>query len=454
MEKNIGLNDIAGYEDEKKEAMVIIDIFKNYETYKAMGVTLPKGLLLCGEPGVGKTMLAHAIAKEANVPLFGFDTTDLGSGSELINTLKELFAKAKESAPSILFIDEVEEFITKSGRTYYQSDNSRQALKTLLSEIDGVGSTEGVLVIATVNDKYDVPAALKRSGRLEKQITLNPPDFEERAAIAKLYLERAHVIGIEPNDIARKTNGFTGADIKALVNLALIEAVRRHVSLTLPIILEVVPKIRFGEIKKSRSKAPSDAVCYHEIGHFLAQYELTGKIGSISVETYGGIEGRVEFDDDEDEGQEKDMRLMSVDALLDNVAVCLGGIAGELAFIGKRYCGSANDLENAVSTLVYVISNGAFGFEAMLGTQGIKAQGMGRCFSMGDSGEDETLNSRNETMTRLLYDCQSKAFQAITKHVELGKIIYPLLKERESLTKEELQVIVTDYNREKVEEEA
>lgn len=454
MEKNIGLSDIAGYEDEKKEAMVIIDIFKNYETYKTMGVTLPKGLLLCGEPGVGKTMLAHAIAKEANVPLFGFDTGDLDSEADVVKGLKKIFAEAKKSAPSILFIDELAELVTKSGRDSFKSDVSRQALKTLLAEIDGVGSTEGVLVIAAVNDKHDVPSALRRSGRLEKQITLDAPDFDERAAIAKLYLDRANITGINPIDIARKTNGFTGADIKALVNLSLIEAVRRHTELTLSLIVEIVPKIRFGEIKKNHSKAPSDAVCYHEIGHFLTQYGLTGKIGSISVETYGGIAGYVEFDDDEDEQQAGDTRQMSSDDVLDSVAVCLGGIAGELTFIGKRYCGSLNDLERAVDGVIFLISNGVFGFEAMLGTRSIKAQSIGRCFTMEDSDESEATSNRNETLTRVLYNCQSTALEMVRKHMELGKTIYPLLKERESLSKEELQVIVADYNRNKTEGEA
>ncbi len=368
-EKKVTLDDIAGYPEEKREAENLIDVLGNYALYKAAGARLPRGLLLCGVPGVGKTMFAKAIATEANVPLYQFEAGESENTEQTISGIKAMFAQAKEHAPSILFIDELDELVTGtdgSGLYGFQSDYSRKMLKTLLTEIDGISSSDGVLLIATTNSKNTLPPALIRAGRMGKQITFRLPDFDDRTAIAKLYLDLIDAKGIDPKEVAKKTDGFSGADIKALVNAALLEAVRLKKEVDMASIVRLIPTIRFGEIKKTAKQGPADSVCYHEIGHFLAQYALNKRVGSISVENYGEIRGRMELDDEINivpETTRFDVR--SAKAVLDDVVVSLGGIAGEEVFLHERYCGSQSDLSKAFASIYMVLQNGALGFALM-----------------------------------------------------------------------------------------
>ena len=447
-QNQIHLADIAGYHEEKEEAAKLIDILQNFALYKARGASIPKGLLLCGEPGVGKTMFAKAISTEAGVPLYEFEADESENEEETIKSLKELFDKAKETIPSIVFIDELDELVSSNdpGMYGFQSDYSRKTLKTLLTEIDGISTSEGILVIATTNRKRAVPSALIRSGRLEKQITFRLPSIEDRAAIAALYLKKANVEGVNPNDVARKTDGFTGADIKSLINTSIIESVRKKEDMSLQIIVSVIPTIRFGEIKKANKGGPTDSVCYHEIGHFLAQYALTGEIASISVEQYGNVAGHVALEEDFPIplAPKKDDR--SAQEILDSVIVSLGGMAGEEVFLGKRYCGSRSDLSNAIESIYQVLANGALGFEYLpsfdvdrfSATRGIRAS----------IPNDSSSEMRSQKFVQILNEKLATAKQFVSKWEGLGRIIFPILKDKESLTSEELSTIVSDYRKE------
>ena len=451
-DNHIHLADIAGYQEEKEEAVMLIDILKNFEAYKAAGASIPKGLLLYGEPGVGKTMFAKAIATEANVPIFEFEADESENEEETIKNLKSFFQKAKETIPSIIFIDELDELISSNdmGPYGFQSDYSRKTLKTLLTEIDGISSSNGVLVIATTNNKRGISPALIRSGRLEKQITFKTPTIEERAAIASLYLKKANVVGLNPNDIARKTEGFTGADIKSLINAAIIESVRKKESMSLHTIVALIPTIRFGEIKKANKGGPTDSVCYHEIGHFLAQYALSGKIASISVEQYGNVAGHVSLEEDFPIpfAPKKDDR--SAEEILDSVIVSLGGMAGEEVFLGKRYCGSRSDLSNAIESIYQVLANGALGFEYLpsfdvdrfSASRGIRAS----------LPNDSSSEMRSQKFVQILNEKLEAAKRFVSKWESLGRTIFPILKDKESLSSEELTIIINDYRKERQDE--
>ena len=164
---NLSLQSIAGYAEEKAEAIKIINLFKNYDSLKELGVSIPKGLILSGMPGVGKTLMAKVIAAEANVPLFEYEAMEDDSQEKSITNLRDLFEKARENAPAIVFIDELDELVCSYD---YMSDFTRTMLKTLLTEIDGVKNSEGILTIATTNDYYRIPMPLLRSGRMDKHI--------------------------------------------------------------------------------------------------------------------------------------------------------------------------------------------------------------------------------------------------------------------------------------------
>ena len=452
--ETVHLADIAGYQEEKEEAEKLIDILKNFDLYKSQGASIPKGLLLCGEPGVGKTMFAKAISTEAGVPLYEFEASESEDEEETIKSLKDLFAKARETIPSIIFIDELDELVSstdQAGFYGFQSDYSRKTLKTLLTEIDGIDSSEGILVIATTNSKRTVPPALVRSGRLEKQITFRVPTAEDRCAIAALYLKKAGARGINPDDVARKTNGFTGADIKSLINASIIESVRKKETLSLAIINTVIPTIRFGEIKKASKGGPSDSVCYHEIGHFLAQYGLTGEVGSISVERYGAVAGRVEFDDDEIINPfkpKKDDR--SADEILESIVVDLGGMAGEDVFLGKRYCGSSSDLSSAIEKIQLLFANAALGFEFMPSFD-VEHESRGRFMRTSIPNKND-IDRRSAKIVEILYEKLAKAKEFVNKWQELGRIIFPVLKETESLSSEEIKVIIHQFLHEGVQQ--
>lgn len=448
-EERISLESIAGYGEEKEEAAKLIDILRNFSLYRAKGASTPKGLLLCGEPGVGKTMFAKAIATEAGVPLYEFEAGESENEEETIKSLRDLFAKAKETIPSIVFIDELDELVSSTdpaGFYGFQSDYSRKTLKTLLTEIDGIDSSDGVLVIATTNSKRTVPPALIRSGRLEKQITFRTPSIEDRSAIAALYLNKAGASGVNPRDVARKTNGFTGADIKSLINASLIESIRKGEPLSMAIIGAVIPTIRFGEIKKESKGGPRDSVCYHKIGHFLAQYGSTGEIASISVESYGAVAGYVTMEEAFEAPLKPKKDDRSANAILDSVVVDLGGMAGEDVFLGERYCGSSADLSLAFEKISMVLDSGALGFE-YLSSFNIEHESRGRMMCVMQPNKNG-VDARCAKIVEILNEKLAKAQDFVKRWQELGKILFPILKEKQMLSSEELAVIVDDYRKE------
>lgn len=345
------LKDIAGYETEKREALKIIDFLKNYEEYTNEGITLPKGLLLSGNPGVGKTLLATAIANESHANLIVFNTKD----EDMVANIRASFEEAKKTKPSILFIDELDGIVTN--RYGEVTDLQKKTLQALLTEIDGLSGSNGVLVIATVNYKYDIPSALLRSGRIEKHISMREPSFEGRKAIFDLYLSKHKTLDkMCRSKLAKKTEGLTGADINNLINEVLLDCKSNGKVPTMDDFEEYIPVIINKDVKRENDKEQLDYIIAHEVGHFITTYILKKEIPSISIEKYDDVSGYVRR-----EGKNK--QIIKLSTIEDDLTILLGGIAGEKAIMNDMTFGASDDVHKAYDILWNALNVGMFGFE-------------------------------------------------------------------------------------------
>lgn len=438
MTNKIYLKDIAGYKEEKAEAAKIIEILKNHEKYEEMGAYIPKGLILSGEPGVGKTMLAKAIANESGTPFYEFESNESETEAATIKSIKKLFEKARESSPSIVFIDELDELVMTDD---FNSDYSRKVTKILLTEIDGISSSNGVMVIATTNYRGMLPPSLIRSGRMDKRITINIPELEDREAIFEHYLRPHKALdGINAKSLALKTVNFTGADIKTLVNETIIDCASKGIKdITISDFERNIPVVLFQDIKKKSNKGLNDLTCYHEIGHFIAEYKTSGSIGSISTERYGSVGGHVYF-----EGEVDSSGIITRNSLKNKLVTILGGIAGEEAMCDDVTAGSYDDIRKARDLISRFVNTGVFGFDKLLPSMTI-GKYAGTVF-VSNKRVENIENFEDKTLTEAF----NKAKQLIKENEGLAKAIYEQLKEKEALSKIEMEEIVKNYEEREV----
>ncbi len=366
--KNQFLEDFAGYKEEKEEVTSIIDFLKNYDEYTKAGACLPKGLLLFGPSGTGKTMIANIIANEANVPLYSLESvlkdTSRKNGESTRNSdiLNSLFDKAKESVPCVVLIDEIDQLLGYNNRHKAAIDNS--ALRTLLSRLDGESSTNGILVIGTTNMlNIDLLSPLTRQGRLEKHIKLHYPELEDRRQILSLYLSKNDVFkDINVDSLAKRTAGFTPASLKSLVNLVLIDILKnKKTEVKDNDFYPFISQISTGGINKESNNKDLAPVAYHELGHFICDYCLNQKIGVLTITRYGAASGSYRSINENDETDEFD----STDKLHNLIVTALGGLAATEVMLGKKYCGASNDIQKSKSIYHYMNESGLFGFDCL-----------------------------------------------------------------------------------------
>jgi len=344
--------DVAGADEEKEELQEVVDFLKNPKKYSGLGAKIPRGILLFGAPGTGKTLLAKAVAGEAGVPFFSISGSDfvemfVGVGASRV---RDLFDTAKKNAPCIIFIDEIDAVGRHRGAGMGGGHDEReQTLNQLLVEMDGFGPNEGVIVIAATNRMDILDPALLRPGRFDRRVVVMRPDIKGREAILKVHAKgKPLAADVDLHEIAKITPGFTGADLANLLNEAALSAAKHNASeIVYHDISEAVFKVMLGPEKKSRviSDKEKKLTAFHEAGHavVLRTVSDTDKVERVSIIPAGGAGGYTAHKPDED------VYYTTRQQLINEVMIALGGRASEEIILGEISTGASSDLQSANS---------------------------------------------------------------------------------------------------------
>lgn len=429
MNTNITFNDIGGYQYQKNEAEEIVNFYKDYDLFTKNGAKLPTGILFYGRPGTGKTMFANVIANESNAKLFTLTGENLLNDNGFSLSIKKIFKEAKNNAPSIVLIDEIDQLISCSEFNFDRaSDKQRETLRTLLTEIDDLKES-GVLVIATANTAIEeMPATLIRNGRIEKHIYVSTPDFADRVEILNIYLKQNEKFKlIKADELAKITQDFVGASLASLVNEVLIKVLseKREFANYSDFYEPIQAIISKGIKQKPRKNI--DHVIYHEIGHLIVDYKLNNQIGFINAETFGGSNGRFYKSG-------KDIpELLNCHDIERQAAVLLGGLAATEIFMHKKFAGSISDLHAVADLFSYMLKNGLGDFKLTAET-----------LSQGN-----ILPARNpmsikyqDALAEFIETSYTRAKQVLVENKKLVGELYKALKEKKSLSSDEVSNII------------
>ena len=344
-------SDIAGYEGSKQEVAEVVDFLKNPERYQRAGAVGPKGVLMVGPPGTGKTQMARAVAGEAQVPFFALSGASfvemfVGVGASRV---RDLFASARKAAPSIIFIDEIDAIGGRRGAGFATNDEREQTLNQMLAEMDGFDPSTGVVVIAATNRVETLDPALLRPGRFDRTVEVPVPNQRERAAILAVHARDKHLApDVNFDVVSRATPGFSGADLANLINEAAINAVRDNREVvTAKDIADARDRLLIGRRDAPNALLPEEknSVAIHEAGHALvAVYsEHADPVAKVTILPAGAALGVTE------QLPESERHLYPLSYLLDSLAVRLGGRASELLVLGEASTGASSDLEGQLT---------------------------------------------------------------------------------------------------------
>ena len=415
---------IVGYEKEQEEIRQLREMLKNAERYRDYGVRIPRGIVLYGEPGVGKTVLAKSLAAD------GISLIELRAANccedDAVKELKEVFEKAKQATPSVILLDELDKIAGTSDRFMMEMNDSIK--KTLLQELDSLSNEDNVLVVATCNDTDSLGSALLRPGRFDRQLNIEAPDEETRKLIIKEYFGRLKVKAVLNFDyLSRITYGYTGAKIECLANEAGIMAMDKpEPSVDLSDIRVIMNKFAFG----SNAKKPSDDltklrnVAVHEAGHALVALKLAPDcLFGASILPQGESCGHIQFINP-DEG------VGTVSEIENEAAVLLGGHIAERTVLGEYLTGADSDMRGAVGRIHYLaVSQAAYGYAgATLGTN----------MRSSDTISEKLKESVCNIVLKKLNDIDSMVEKLISENLELHSKIVKALMEKQTLSRDEL----------------
>lgn len=442
---SIKFKDVAGEEEAKESLMEIVDFLHDPEKYKKIGASMPKGALLVGPPGTGKTMLAKAVAGEANVPFFSI------SGSEFVEMfvgmgaakVRDLFKQANEKAPCIVFIDEIDTIGKKrDGHGMGGNDEREQTLNQLLTEMDGFDGGKGVVILAATNRPETLDPALLRPGRFDRRIPVELPDLAGREAILKVHAEKVSMTpGIDMNAIARATSGASGAELANIVNEAALRAVRMgRDKVSQADLEESVEVVIAGQQKKNKvlSDKEKSIVAYHEIGHALvaALQTHSAPVTKITIvpRTSGALGYTMQVDAEE-------RNLMSQTELENKIATLTGGRAAEKIVFNSITTGASNDIEQATKLARAMITRYGMSDEfGMVALETVQNQYLGGDASLACSSETAAaIDQKVVAQVKCQYE---KAEQLLRDNVEKLHELAKYLYEKETITGEEFMDIL------------
>ncbi|MGI6392963.1 MAG: ATP-dependent zinc metalloprotease FtsH [Candidatus Izemoplasmatales bacterium] len=441
-------NDVAGCDEEKEELKEIIDFLKSPKKYIDLGARIPKGVLLVGPPGTGKTLIARAVAGEANVPFYFVSGSDflemfVGVGASRV---RDMFKTAKQNAPCLLFIDEIDAVGRQRGTGLGGGHDEReQTLNQLLVEMDGFGHNSGVIVLAATNRVDILDPALMRPGRFDRQIYVGTPDIKGRAEILKVHARRKKINQkVTFEEIARRTPGFTGADLENLMNEAALLAARENKKeIDMSHIDEAVDRVMMGPAKKSRviSKKERQIIAIHESGHAVIGLKLKSanivhKVTIIPRGQAGGYNLMLP--------EEEQAFLRTKQNLLEIITGLLGGRVAEEVVFNEISTGAHTDLQRATSIARSMITE--YGMSENLGPVTYE-QNTGTVFLGRDYGKDKNFSEAIATeidreVRGIIHNCYESARKVITENRALLEKISHYLLEVETLTKEDIDEIV------------
>ena len=439
---------VAGLTEEKEEVQELIDFLKEPKKFQKMGARIPKGVLLVGPPGTGKTLLAKAVAGEANVPFYfisGSDFVELfvGVGASRV---RDMFKQAKQNAPCLIFIDEIDAVGRQRGTGLGGGHDEReQTLNQLLTEMDGFGANEGIIVIAATNRPDVLDPALLRPGRFDRQITVNLPDVRGREEILQVHAKgKIFAKNVKLENIAKRTVGFSGADLENLLNEAALLTVRRgKKAITMAEIDEAHDRVLMGPAKvtKKYTEKEKKLVAYHEAGHAVVGIKLEGanevqKITIIPRGQAGGYNLML---------PREETFLSTKKELLETISGLLGGRVAEEIIFGKDdiTTGAHNDFEKATKIARAMVTE--YGMSE-LGPMQFEHQEssvfLGRDYNKSHDFSSQVANEIDEAQRKIINNCYAQTKKIINENKDLLDLIANTLLEYETITKEQIEYLV------------
>lgn len=446
--ERITFDDVAGIDEAKEELEEVVEFLKNPKRFADMGARIPKGILLVGPPGTGKTYLARAVAGEADVPFFIISGSDfvemfVGVGASRV---RDLFDQAKKSAPCIVFIDEIDAVGRQRGAGLGGGHDEReQTLNQLLVEMDGFEVNSGIIILAATNRPDVLDPALLRPGRFDRQVVVDIPDVQGREAILKIHARNKPLAkDIDLRVLARRTPGFTGADLQNVLNEAALLAARfGSKEITMAQAEEAVERVIAGPQRKSHvvSEKEKDIVAYHESGHALVGKMLPGadpvhKVSIIPRGRAGGYTLQL---------PEDDRRYRTKSQMMNDVSMLLAGRVAEELVLGEPSTGAQNDLERATKLVRAMITE--YGMSEELGPLTFGKSHpeqvfLGRDLARDRDYSEEVAAAIDREVRRIIDECLERARAILIEHKDKLELLASTLKERETLEREEIDKVL------------